>query len=719
MSSPTQTLLDQLQGVKPITGGYQARCPAHEDDHASLSVSEGVDGAALLFCHAGCTPDAVLDAINLKRSDLFPPRPPKTKKPARRIVATYPYRDETGETLYESVRFEPKDFVQRRPDGAGGWTWKVGDVRRVLYRLPELQRQPVAWIVEGERDAETLAGIGLAGTTNVAGAGKWRAEYTDQLKKAGVTKVVILPDNDAPGAKHAHVVARACLRAGFTVKVKALDGLPEHGDVSDWLAMGYTKDELLAIVKATPLYQEDGTIDVPSVSPQSAVAADCFHLTEQGAAEFFADRHRGDLRYDHLRQRWLVWMGHRWMPDADAKVHRLAGEHLRRWQREAMDIPDRERRQRIIEFALRLERRSGLENMLAMTKPIPPITSTGKEWDRDPWLLGVANGVVDLKTGQYREGQPVDAITMATSAEFNPDATCAYWDAFLASILPDEELRAFLQVFVGYSLTGSTDEQVLAMLYGKGSNGKSTMLSVLTNVLGDYAKTIAFSALEFKKSDVPSDIAALQHVRFVMASEVKEGQRLNEARIKSLTGGDMVAARYLYSEWFQFKPEAKFFLAVNHKPMVADDSYGFWRRIRLVPFTQAFTGAARIGNMQEQLLAERDGILRWAIEGCLRWQIEGLATPQAVSAASDEYQAESDPLTEFVGEICDEDEYGETKASTAYSTYVKWAELRRTPKDSILRPQAFGMRFADKYTRVRRSNGMVYQGVKLASDRLF
>jgi putative DNA primase/helicase len=703
--------------VKSITGGWLARCPAHDDDKASLSISEGDDGRVLLFCHAGCSTDVILSAMNLSASSLFPPREPKA--PRGRVVACYDYCDERGEVLYQCVRMEPKDFFQRRRNPDGTWTNKLGDVRRVLYRLPDL-RGPVAYVVEGEKDANALAALGLVATSNMGGAGrgKWKPEYVEQLRTVGVSHVVVIPDNDEPGRVHAGLVASSCHAAGMAVKVVELPGVPDKGDVSDWLAHGHTKAELVALVKATATFTPKQE-QAPVVSASAPIAAACFNLTDLGASEFFADRYGHQVRYDHRRHRWLVWSGHRWAPDADAMVYRLVSEHLRQWQRDAMEIADREKRQRVAEFALKLERRGGMDNLVAMAKSRRPITTDGKDWDTNRDIIGVQNGIVDLTTGAYRPGRPDDMVTMATNCAYDPHAEAPTWERFLASVLPDDEVRTFLQRFVGYSLTGNTDEQVLAMLYGKGSNGKSTLLSALVEVLGDYATTIAFSALEMKRSDIPSDIAGLQNLRFVMASEVKEGQRFNEARIKSLTGGDVISARHLYGEWFSFKPMAKFFLAVNHKPSVADDSYGFWRRIRLVPFEQSFTGSDRIPDLQQRLLAERDGIFQWALRGCLDWRRAGLTSPAAVDRAGYEYQDESDPLSEFLAECCEADVSSECKAGVAYSTYAKWAELRRTPKDSILRPQSFGQRFADKFERVKRASGMVYLGVRMTTEKLF
>ncbi len=209
----------------------------------------GEAGRILLHCHAGCDLDDILAAAHLEHSDLFPETIPTTK-PRMRIIATYPYRDQGGLHLYDAVRFDPKDFRPRRADGV----WTLDGVSRVLYRLPELQGQTVAYVVEGEKDADRLRVIGLAATTNVGGAGKWLPAYTQQLKAATIESVVILPDNDDPGRKHAEDVARSCHAAGLKVKIVTLPDLPTKGDVSDWLHAGHTKAELVELVKATTLY---------------------------------------------------------------------------------------------------------------------------------------------------------------------------------------------------------------------------------------------------------------------------------------------------------------------------------------------------------------------------------------------------------------------------------------------------------------------------------
>ncbi len=219
------------------------RCPLHDDERASLSIGRGEDGRALLHCHAGCATEGILARAGLTWADLH-----ITNGNGRQIAATYDYTDEKNKVLFQSVRTEPKGFFQRRPDGAGGWINNLGKVRRVLFGLPALQGQIVVYIAEGEKDALALRQLGLVATTNAGGAGKWRDAYTQQLKAAGVESVVVLPDHDDPGRRHAVEVARSCHAAGLHTKLVELPGLPEHGDATDYLTT-QTRDDLLSITK--------------------------------------------------------------------------------------------------------------------------------------------------------------------------------------------------------------------------------------------------------------------------------------------------------------------------------------------------------------------------------------------------------------------------------------------------------------------------------------
>ncbi|OHB70152.1 MAG: hypothetical protein A2V70_14830 [Planctomycetes bacterium RBG_13_63_9] len=255
--TPVELLLSKLPDAKRAGNGWSARCPAHEDRRASLSVSEGEDGWALVHCHAGCPAEAICAGVGLRLGELMPaantlPMPHKPKSNGKpRIVAKYDYRDEAGDVLFQAVRYEPKDFRQRRPDSKGGWTWSVRGARIVPYRLPELLAEPTrpVVIVEGEKDVDNLARIGVLATCNAGGAGKWTAAHSAFLRGR---RVFILADNDEPGKKHAEQVAQSLQSIAESVRVVDLPGLPPKGDVSDWLTAGGTREKLTELVKAAP-----------------------------------------------------------------------------------------------------------------------------------------------------------------------------------------------------------------------------------------------------------------------------------------------------------------------------------------------------------------------------------------------------------------------------------------------------------------------------------
>ena len=279
----------------------------------------------------------------------------------------------------------------------------------------------------------------------------------------------------------------------------------------------------------------------------------------------------------------------------------------------------------------------------------------------------------------------------------------------------DADLAGWLQRASGYALTGSVAEQILIMLCGRGATGKSTLLRALLDVFGDYADTAAFSTFEraSQRGAIPNDLAALVGKRLIVASETREGARLDEGRLKSLTGGDRLRARFLNQEWFSFDPTCKLVLAVNHKPTVSDDSFGFWRRVRLVPFDRTF---AADPALPLALRAESAGILAWLVRGCLRWQADGLAQPARVEQATADYAADSDPLNNFLAEACERDAHASVGAADFYAHYKSWAERQGFSERERLSATMFGKRMADRFERVGTAR-RVYRGVSLKHAR--
>jgi putative DNA primase/helicase len=438
--------------------------------------------------------------------------------------------------------------------------------------------------------------------------------------------------------------------------------------------LGLDEIEILAALKAINHRRCQPPLDsreVESIAHNCAwyePAADTFPTTETGDAEFFAACNADAVRYDHRRGRWLLFDGNVWSPQTDGEIARLALDAVRARQRAA--IGDKER----AKWAVGGEARSRQTNLLALAQNLKPIADAGDSWDLDPWLLGAPNGVIDLRTGTLRPGHPDDRITMRVRPTFDPKATCPLYDQTVAEIFENQkDLIAYFDCYVGYSLTGDCREESLAICWGGGANGKGTLMNTIAWLLGDYADDLPFSAFELQsRSGIPNDIAKIVGKRFVTASETAETVRLNEARVKALTGRDPITARFLHREFFTFQPVAKFWLATNHKPEVRDDSEGFWRRLHLIPFAASFIGRED-KTLKDRLRSELPGVLARAVRGCLTWQRDGLNPPAIVREATKTYRTDSMPLARFLDECCMVQEDARATFGDLFKAYVKWA----------------------------------------------
>ena len=438
-------------------------------------------------------------------------------------------------------------------------------------------------------------------------------------------------------------------------------------------------------------------------------------LTDTGNAELMAELFGNEIRYDHRRKRWLLWQGHRWQLDTDGQISRLVMETAKIRYLHAESINNLDKRKRVADWAIGSESRMRIESCIAIAKNVRPIADNGKAWDDEIMLFGVANGVMDLTTGELRNGQPDDRITMTTGVDFDSSARCPRWEQFLREVFVEDELIDWIHRALGYSITGDTSNQCVFIGYGSGANGKTKFYEAVRQALGDYSYSAPFSTFELhQRSGIPNDLAALEFRRFVTSSETNDNTRLNEARLKAISGGDPTTARYLHAEFFTFDPHLKLWLFVNHKPKVADDSHGFWRRVRLVPFTRQFSGENDDKRLGEKLRAEAQGILAWLVRGCLEWQKRGLEPlPDCVKIATENYRAESDELIDFLSEKCLESDGNRTKASELYRAYSNWAVGQGLRDREILSSNAFGRRMADKYQREKSREGTFYQGITL------
>lgn len=427
--------------------------------------------------------------------------------------------------------------------------------------------------------------------------------------------------------------------------------------------------------------------------------------TDLGNAQRLVKGHGEDLRYCGPRRKWFVWDGRRWREDETNEVERRAKETVRSLYAEASAIQDDNRRSALVKHAGRSEARDRIAAMISLARSERGIPVTLGQLDADPWVLNVLNGTLDLRTGELRPHRREDLITKLAPITYDPKAEAPTWRKFLERIMArDEDLIQFLQRTVGYALTGETREQVLFMLYGTGANGKSTFLNTMRSVLGDYAQTTPGETFLTRRSDGPrNDVARLDGTRFVSAVEAEGDRQLAEVLVKRMTGGDPVAARYLYGEYFEFEPTFKIFFAVNHKPIIRGADHAIWRRIRLVPFTVTIPEAEQDRDLPTKLCRELPGILRWAVEGCLEWQREGLGQASAVQKATADYRSEMDVFAAFIAECCEVEPSARVRVGELYDTYLNWCQ--EAGMRHHLTKQTFGIRLQERGFVAKRSTG--------------
>jgi putative DNA primase/helicase len=401
-------------------------------------------------------------------------------------------------------------------------------------------------------------------------------------------------------------------------------------------------------------------------------------LTDAGNGEAMALLFEDHLKFNHTNGNWLIWNRHFWSVDKRCYATQMAKFMARQRQTAAVEIEDIEKRKYFMKWALRSESHSKINATLKLASSEPKISTTIDDHDQDPMLFACSNGVIDLRTGEIRDGKPEDMISIWTPIEYELNAVARRWEQFLDEVFSsDKDLIAYIKRCIGYSMTGCTREQCLFLLYGTGENGKSVFSGVLHNIFGDYAANTPFSTFlssQFDASRIPNDLAALANKRLVTASEVKERSKINEERIKSVTGCDPISARFLHQEYFTYVPKFKIWLAVNHKPRVDDTSHAFWRRIQVVPFERRFREAERDKDLSDKLASEYSGILNWAIEGCLDWQKHGLDSPEKVRNATQNYRDEADVLRTFLKERTTISPEAKVGASELYGSYREWCE---------------------------------------------
>ena len=528
---------------------------------------------------------------------------------------------------------------------------------RPLYNQPRMATAETVMLVEGEKCAQALIDLGVVATTAMHGAHA-PIEKTDWSPLAG-KYVVIWPDRDKPGWDYAMAAADAALAAGAKSSAVLLppDGKPDGWDAADAVAESF---DIQAFLAGGPRLTVQAPLpDEPESDSEQAVWA-----TDDALALSFTRRYAGDWRYCASWGKWLLWTGNRWQPDDTLLVSHL----MRHVCREAAMKADSHR------LAAKLASSSTVSGVERLARSDRLHASTSDEWDGDPWLANTPGGVINLRTGQVRPHNREDRMTKITTA--TPQGACPQWLAFLSDITAgNQELMSYLQRVIGYCLTGVTSEHALFFLYGTGANGKSVFVNVITTILGDYAANAPMDTFMETRSDRhPTDLAGLRGARFVSSIETEQGRRWNESKVKAITGGDKVSARFMRQDFFEYIPQFKLIIAGNHKPSIRNVDEAMKRRLHLIPFTVTIPPERRDGRLTEKLLKERDGILAWAVEGCLAWQKEGLKAPESVVSATEEYFEAEDALGLWLEERCEVHPEAKVSSSDLYADWREWAE---------------------------------------------
>lgn len=474
--------------------------------------------------------------------------------------------------------------------------------------------------------------------------------------------------------------------------------------------------------------------------PDRELAA--FDQSDKGNGERLIQRY-GDKLVFVDQNGWAVWDGKRFAYElGEGAATKLCHRMVERLRDEVMALRDLgpppapptelEETDPFIQGKLRLERIKAWERGLkafeafavksgntpqvkgALAQAAPYLAKPARAMDANPWLLTVDNGTLDLRQqpetldgmrlGGFRRA---NLITRLAGAGFSPQAAAPQFERFINRILPDPEVRLFVQKLLGYCLTGDTSEQIFVIFYGTGKNGKSKLVDLIRKIFGDYAATIPVGVFldgKEKKADGPKpSIAKLPGVRLVLMSEPDKGEALSEGLVKEVTGGEPMETRKLNRDPFEFRPEFTPIMVTNHRPIIRGQDVGIWRRVILVPFLEFITPEERDPHILDKLLEEKEGVLNWLLTGLWLWREEGLDPPAAIMAAVEEYKRDQDPLGDFL----EAETYGQAgkrvTATALYAAYASWCERNAVEP---LKQNGFGRKMKDRGFRTVKSCGV-------------
>lgn len=434
-----------------------------------------------------------------------------------------------------------------------------------------------------------------------------------------------------------------------------------------------------------------------------------FELTDVGNAAMLRAARVGVLAYCEDYKKWLVWDERVWAARPASFARAVAAELMEAAQEQRKDD------ETAAKFYRQCRNKGRLDAMVSLAEPLLPIRAD--ELDKDKHLLNCQNGIVNLRTGELMPHDAKCKMSRITKGDYRP-GYYPDWQKIVERIIPDKELRDFVQRFAGYSATGSTGEEKFIFAKGPGGAGKGTLMETISEALGDYSDTITPDVLMQARetggngNEASPEIAKLRGVRFLLTSETKNGATFDEAKLKRITGGDKLTARRLHGEPFTFKPEFSLWISSNSSPNVRDHSDGVWRRLLTVPFEQRFTAGNTDAGLKDRLLTKEmlSQVIAWLVDGAAEWYRAGLQVPDSVKLRTEEYKADADFFGSFIRECCEEEKEIVCRAQELYDRYRQYCNACG---NHPLNQQNFNSVMADRgFGRTRRKHGYVWLGIK-------
>lgn len=435
---------------------------------------------------------------------------------------------------------------------------------------------------------------------------------------------------------------------------------------------------------------------------------------DTGNADRFIDRYGHLYKHSYITNKFYIYDGQKWKVDDRGAIRKLIDGMIESIKNEKVlhseDVTEEEAREAFQKYYKKTRGTQSKKNI--MNELMHRKTVTPDEFDKDDMLLNVANGYIDLTSRELYKHDINRMFSQIANTDYSEKMQPAVWLDFLNDIFAgDKTVIRYIQKALGYSLTGSTREQVMFILFGKGRNGKSIFVETIAEILGDYSNNMQAKSLMVKKNDnVNTDIARLSKARFVTSSEPNEGFRFDEGLIKQITGGDKVTARFLYAEEFEYTPKFKIWVSTNHKPIIRGTDDGIWRRLVLIPFDVQIPEEKVDKDLKYKLLREAPAILNWMAEGAYMWMREGLELPEKLKDAGQTYRTEMDVVEQFIQEKCKRAEDVRETGKALYEEYKKWADENNEYK---MDKNKFGKKLKEKFRSKKMNNGVNYLGVEL------